>query len=90
MIEEEFEMKLREKINNVLETEQEDFTQEHWDNFEKKLIYAQNKKRFNSYLRIAATILLFTLTGVSLYIYDKYYTNTNQIASHDNSQQRKT
>ncbi|MDP3582749.1 MAG: hypothetical protein Q8S39_12510, partial [Ignavibacteria bacterium] len=49
-----------------------------------------NKKRFNSYLRIAATILLFTLTGVSLYIYDKYYTNTNQIASHDNSQQRKT
>lgn len=90
MTEEEFEMKLRERINNVLETEQENFTQEHWDNFEKKLIYDQNKKRFNYYLRIAASILLFTLTGISLFIYDKYYTNTNQVALHDNSQQRKT
>ncbi len=89
MIEEEFEMKLRERINNVLETEQEDFTQERWDNFEKKLVYAQNKKRFNSYLRIAASILLFTLTGISLFIYDKYYTNTNHVVLHDNSQQRK-
>jgi len=88
MTEEEFEMKLREIINNVLETEQEDFTKEHWDNFEKKLVYVQNKKRFNSYIRIAASILLFTLAGISFLIYDEYHTDTNQLALHDNAKQR--
>lgn len=82
-------MKLREIINNALEEEQESFTLEHWDIFEKKLTKAQSKKRFNSNIRIAASILLFTLIGITLFIYKKHTTDTKQIALHDKSPQVK-
>ena len=89
MTEEEFEIRLKERINRVLETEQENSTQEHWENFEKKFSNSRNRKRFTSLLRIAATILLFIVSGISLVlIYNENYTNTNKTALRNNSPQR--
>ena len=91
MTEKEFEIRLKERINSALETEQENFTQENWENFEKKFSDYQNRKRLTSLLRIAATILLFVVSGISVVlIYNENGTNTNQTALRNNfPQQRK-
>lgn len=91
MTEKEFEIRLKERITIALETEQENFAQENWENFEKKFSDYQNRKRLTSLLRIAATILLFVVSGISVVlIYNENGTNTNQTALRNNfPQQRK-
>lgn len=84
MTNEEFEIKLRERINNALETETEEFSPESWDKFEAKLLYSERKKRFTSVLRIAAAILLFAAGGVSLiFVYNRFSSGTSYVAKHD-------
>lgn len=84
MTNEEFDLKLRDKINSALENEQEEFTAASWDKFEEKLLYSERKKRFASILRIAATVLIFVAGGVSLFIvYNQFSSDTNTIAQYD-------
>ncbi|MFA7419676.1 MAG: hypothetical protein WCZ90_08310 [Melioribacteraceae bacterium] len=84
MTNEEFDLKLRERIKDALETEHEEFTSESWDRFEAKLLYSERKKRFTSILRIAATILLFAAGGVSLvFVYNRFSSGTSFISKHD-------
>lgn len=85
MTEEEFELKLKERISSVLETEHEKFTIESWNNFEKKLVHSQNKRRLIFIVKIAATFLIFIVGGIPLLFLDNKYTNdTTEATLHNN------
>ncbi len=90
MNEEELELKLRERINDVLETEQEEVTRESLNNLEKRLIYTQNKRRLFATLKIAATVLIFIAVVISVMLLNtKYSDETKQAALHENNKHEK-